>query len=103
MVQEVQDFVARARRHSGADLVTHMAFTHYNAIHAFKLAMEKAGSTSGDRVMAALDGMELRAATGLIKFSSGYASLPMYVARAVRGRLEVVQKFDAAPPGVTCA
>jgi urea transport system substrate-binding protein len=100
---EVQDFVARARRHSGADLVTHIAFTHYNAIHAFKLAMEKAGSTSGDRVMAALDGMELRGATGLIKFSSGYASLPMYVARAVRGRLEVVRKFDAAPPGVTCA
>jgi ABC-type branched-subunit amino acid transport system substrate-binding protein len=38
-----------------------------------------------------------------IKFSSGYASLPMYVARAGGGRLEVVRKFDAAPSGVTCA
>ena len=36
------------------DLVTHVAFTHYNAVHALKLAMEAAGSTDRDEVFKAL-------------------------------------------------
>lgn len=99
----VRDFVARARRHAGNDLVTHVAFTHYNAIYALKLAMEKAGSTAGDKVLTALDGLELNSATGRIAFSGGYAAMPMYVARAVRGRLEVARKLDAVPAGARCA
>src|SRR5207253_6927499 len=47
----VKDFVARAKRKSSGDLVTHVAFTHYNAVQAFKAAMEKAGSTAGDKVI----------------------------------------------------
>lgn len=99
----VRDFVSRARRHSGADLVTHVAFTHYNAIRALKLAMEKAGSTAGDKVMTALDGMELDTATGRLALSHGYATMPMYVARATRGGLEVVRRFDSVPSGASCA
>jgi branched-chain amino acid transport system substrate-binding protein len=100
----VRDFVARARRHSGNDLVTHVAFTHYNAIHAFKLAMEKAGTTAGDKVMAALDGMQLSTATGPVTMGRGrYATMPMYVARGTRGKLEVVRKFDAVATGISCA
>jgi branched-chain amino acid transport system substrate-binding protein len=98
----VRDFVARARRHSRGELVTHVAFTHYNAIQLLKLAMEKAGSTAGDQVMAAMEGLQLSTATGRISISRGYAAMPMYVARAVRGKLDVVRKFDAVPAGVSC-
>lgn len=100
----VRDFVARARRRAGNDLVTHVAFTHYNAIRALKLAMEKAGTTAGDKVMAALDGATLDTATGPLVIGKGrYASMPMFVARATRGKLEVVKKIDAVATGSTCA
>jgi ABC-type branched-subunit amino acid transport system substrate-binding protein len=99
----VQDFVARARRHSGGELVTHVAFSHYNAIQAFKLGMEKAGSTAGDAVTAALHGAELASATGAITLgASQYATMPLYVARGTRQGLEVVRKFDAVDPGKNC-
>lgn len=85
-------------------MVTHVAFTHYNAIQALKFAMEKAGTTAGDKVMAALDGATLSTATGPVIMGKGrYASMPIYVARATRGKLEVVKKYDAVATGSTCA
>jgi ABC-type branched-subunit amino acid transport system substrate-binding protein len=99
----VREFVARARRHAGSDLVTHVAFTHYTAVHALKVAIERAGSTSGDRVRQVLEGMELDTVTGPVRIAGGYASWPMYVAQAAGGRLQVVRRFDAVPPGAACA
>ncbi len=99
----VRDFVERARRHARDDLVTHVAFTHYNAVRALKLGMERADSTDGNRVLAALDGAPLETATGPVTLGRGrYATMPMYVARATRGALEVVRRFDAVTPGATC-
>ena len=89
---------------SGGDLVTHVAFTHYNAVQAFKAAMEKAGSTAGDKVLDALDGMTLNTATGAVTMGKGrYASMPIYVARGTPNKLEVAKKLDAAPSGAVCA
>ena len=100
----VKDFVARAKRKSGGDLVTHVAFTHYNAVQAFKAAMEKAGSTAGDKVLDALDGMTLNTATGPVTMGKGrYASMPIYVARGTPNKLEVAKKLDALPSGAVCA
>jgi ABC-type branched-subunit amino acid transport system substrate-binding protein len=99
----VQDFVARLRRSSGANLVTHVAFTHYNAVMALKAAMEKADATTGADVIAALDGLELATATGAVTLGSGrYATMPMFVARGTRQGLEMVEKVDAAESGTTC-
>ena len=99
----VRDFVARARRHAGDVLVTHVAFTHYNAVRALKLGMEQTDSTDGDRVLAALDGASLETATGPMTWTNGrHATLAMYVARATRGSFEVAQKFDRVEPGSTC-
>ena len=100
----VRDFVARARRHAGGDLVTHVAFSHHTAVHALARAMERAGTTAADPVRAAFDGLRLGVATGELALGSdGYATMPMYVARATRRGLEVAQRFEAAPPGVACA
>ena len=99
----VRDFVARARRHARDDLVTHVAFTHYNAVRELKLGMEQTDSTDGDRVLAALDDASLETATGPITWTNGrHATMAMYVARATRGSFEVAQKFERAEPGATC-
>ena len=100
----VRDFVARARRHAGDDLVTHVAFSHHTAVHALAGAMEQAGSTAAGPVREALDGLQLQVATGTLTLGSdGYATMPMYVARATRQGLEVAQRFEAATPGAACA
>ena len=100
----VRDFVARARRHAGDDLVTHVAFSHHTAVHALARAMEQAGGTAAGAVRAALDGLQLDVATGTLTLGSdGYATMPMYAARATRGGLEVAQRFEAAVPGAACA
>ncbi len=100
----VRDFVARARRHAGEDLVTHVAFSHHAAVHGLARAMEQAGSTAAGPVRAALDGLRLEVATGtLILGADGYATMPMYVARATRDGLEVAQRFEDVPPEATCA
>lgn len=75
----------RARRCSGGELVTHVAFSHYNAIQAIKTGMERAGSTVGDAVSAALVGAEIAIAAGLIVLGAGrYAAIPRYIARGTR-------------------
>ena len=100
----VRDFVARARRRAGDDLVTHVAFSHHTAVRALARAMEQAGGTGPDAVRAALDGLRLEVATGeLTMGANGYAAMPTYVARATRHGLEVAQRFEAAPPDTACA
>ena len=100
----VREFVARARRHAGDDLVTHVAFSHHTAIRALARAMEEAGTTAAGPVRAALDGLRLEVATGELALGAGgYATMPMYVSRATRRGLEVAQRFEAAAPGATCA
>ena len=100
----VREFVARARRHAGGDLVTHVAFSHHTAIRALARAMEEAGTTAAEPVRAALDGLRLEVATGELDLGpGGYATMPMYVSRATRHGLEVAQRFEAAAPGATCA
>ena len=100
----VREFVSRARRHAGDDLVTHVAFSHHAAVHALARAMEAAGTTAAGSVRAALGGLRLETATGELRLGSdGYATMPMYVARATRHGLEVARRFEAAAPGSTCA
>lgn len=100
----VREFVARARRHAGDDLVTHVAYSHHTAVRGLARAMEEAGTTAAGPVRAALDGLRLQGATGeLVLGLDGYATMPMYVARATRQGLEVAQRFEAAAPGSACA
>ena len=67
-------------------------------------AMAQAGTTAAGPVRAALDGLQREVATGALTLGSdGYATMPMYVARATRDGLEVAQRFEAAAPGAACA
>ena len=75
---------------AGDDLVTHVAFSHHPAVHALAQAMGQAGTTAAGPARAAFDGLRLEVATGTLTLGSdGYATMPMYVARATRHGLEV--------------
>ena len=100
----VQDFVTRARAMSGGGLVTHVAFTHYNALMALKAAMERSGEASAAAGIAGLEGLTIETATGPLTLGAGgYAAMPMFVAAAESGGpLSIVQKLDQVDPGVSC-
>lgn len=100
----VQDFVSRANAMPGGELVTHVAFTHYNALMALKAAMERSGEASAAGGLAGLDGLTIETATGPLTLDAGgYPTMPMFVATAESGgQLQVVQKIDQIEPGATC-
>ena len=82
----VQDFVARANAMPGGELVTHVAFTHYNSLMALKAAMERSGEASAEAGLAGLDGLTIETATGpLTLYGAGYPTMPLFVATAERG------------------
>jgi urea transport system substrate-binding protein len=100
----VRDFVTRARTISGGGLVTHLAFTHYNALMALKAAMERSGEASAGAGIADLEELTIETATGPLTLGAGgYAAMPMFMAAAKSGGpLSIVQKLDQVNPGVSC-
>ena len=100
----VQDFVARANAMPGGELVTHVAFTHYNSLMALKAAMERSGEASAAGGLAGLDGLTIETATGPLTLDAGgYPTMPMFVATAEGGgELHVVEKIDQIESGATC-
>ena len=100
----VQDFVSRAKAMPGGELVTHVAFTHYNSVMALKAAMERSGEASAAGGLAGLDGLTVETATGPLTLDAGgYPTMPMFVATAEGGgQLQVVEKIDQIESGATC-
>ena len=100
----VQDFVARANAMPGGELVTHVAFTHYNSLMALKAAMERSGEASAAAGLAGLVGLTIETATGPLTLDgAGYPTMPLFVATAEDGgTLQVVQKIDQIESGAAC-
>jgi len=100
----VQDFVARASAMPGGELVTHVAFTHYNALMALKAAMERSGEASAAAGLAGLGGLTIETATGPLTLDdTGYPTMPLFVATAEGGGpLRVVEKIDRIESGAAC-
>ncbi len=100
----VQDFVSRANAMPGGELVTHVAFTHYNSLMALKTAMERSGEASAAGGLAGLDGLTIETATGPLTLDAGgHPTMPLFVATAEGGgQLQVVQKIDQLESGATC-
>ena len=101
---DVRDFVARAQRLASDGLVTHVAFTHYNALMALKAAMERSGEASAAGASAGLDGLTIETATGRLTLdAAGYPTMPMFVATAEGGGdLQIVKKIDQIEPSSSC-
>ncbi|MCW5695589.1 MAG: ABC transporter substrate-binding protein [Bauldia sp.] len=101
----VRDFVGRAGAMASDGLVTHVAFTHYNAILALKAAIERSGeATSAGAIGGFEGGLTIETATGPLTLEAGgYATMPLFVATASGGGgLEIVERLEAVPSGATC-
>ena len=101
---DVRNFVSRANAMPGGELVTHVAFTHYNALMALKAAMERSGEASAAGGLAGLDGLTIDTATGPLSLDAGgHPTMPMFVATAEGGgQLRVVRKIEQLASGATC-
>lgn len=101
----VRDFVARAGALSADGLVTHVVFTHYNAVMALKAAIERSGDATAAGALAGFEEeLTIDTATGPLTLGpDGYASMAMFVATAEAGSgLEIVERLDAVPSGASC-
>ena len=105
----VQDFVARARAMSSDGLVTHVAFTHYNAMMALRAAIERSGDATAAGALAGFKGgLTLDTVTGpLMLEPGGYSTMQMFVATAEGANPDFSQgkrggRFVSQPAGRAC-
>lgn len=100
-----RDFVARMNASTGGGVVTHVAFTHYNAIMALKAAMERSGEATAAGALAGFrGGLTIETATGPLTIEpGGYSTMTMFAATAEGGKgLQVLKRIDKVASGATC-
>lgn len=90
----------------GAELKTpnDLSVPEYEGVYAYKLAVEKAGSTDPDKVIAALSQVSFDGPRGVIKMSKQrHAPLTMYLAQVQKdGSVKMLSTFKDVDPGDQC-
>jgi len=103
---ENKAFLAGMQEMFGDDLVTpnDLSVPQYEAIHAYKAAVEKAGSTDSQAVIDALDEVSVTGPRGTIRMDDQrHAPLTMYLGRVQEdGSVEVIERFQNVDPGEQC-
>ena len=92
----VQDFVGRIKANAGDDVViSHYVMTHYNAIHALKLALEKVGEPTREAAVEGLQGLTIQAPTGPVSIGPDdhHVTLNMYLAKTEGPGLDLVDSL----------
>jgi branched-chain amino acid transport system substrate-binding protein len=76
----------------------------YEAVYAYKAAVEKAGSTEGASVLKALAEVSVQGPRGTIAMSKQHhAPLSMYLGQVQNdGSVKVIQSFPSVDPGEQC-
>lgn len=90
----------------GDDLVTpnDLSVPQYEAIYAYKAAVEAAGSTDPQAVIDALDDVSVTGPRGTITMDKQrHAPLTMYLGQVqADGSVEVIESFESVDPGEQC-
>jgi branched-chain amino acid transport system substrate-binding protein len=99
-------FLAAMAKKFGADLKTpnDLSVPEYEAVYAYKAAVEKAGSTESGPVLKALGEVSVQGPRGTIVMSKQHhAPLSMYLGQ-VQGddSVKVIQSFPSVDPGEQC-
>jgi branched-chain amino acid transport system substrate-binding protein/urea transport system substrate-binding protein len=100
------EFVARVRNHIGAPSpVSHVAFTHYNAVMALRAAWERSGEVSAAAAIAGLKGLTFDSPTGPVTIDAANQHATMNIVVARGGGLQVIERLGpiAPDPGCTVA
>ncbi len=99
-------FLAAMQKKFGASLKTpnDLSVPQYEGVYAYKLAVEKAGSTDADKVIAALSQVAFEGPRGVIKMNKQrHAPLTMYLAQVQKdGGVKVLSTFKDVDPGEQC-
>jgi branched-chain amino acid transport system substrate-binding protein len=99
-------FLAAMQKKFGADLKTpnDLSVPQYEAIYAYKAAVEKAGSTDTDKVLKALAEVSVEGPRGVIRMSKQrHAPLTMYLGKVkADGSVEILETFKDVDPGEQC-
>jgi len=101
-----KEFLAAMQKKFGADLKTpnDLSVPEYEGVYAYKLAVEKAGSTDADKVIAALSQVEFAGPRGVIKMNKQrHAPLTMYLGQVQKdGSVKILDTFKDVDPGEQC-
>src|SRR6516225_10466551 len=99
-------FLAAMRKKFGADLKTpnDLSVPEYEAVYAYKAAVEKAGSTKVDGVIKSLADVTVDGPRGAIKMNKDrHAPLTMYLGQVgADGGVKVIKAFKDVDPGDQC-
>ncbi|MGJ4997611.1 substrate-binding protein [Bradyrhizobium sp. HKCCYLS3077] len=99
-------FLASMAKKFGGELKTpnDLSVPQYEAVYAYKAAVEKAGSTDQDKVLKALAEVSVDGPRGTIKMDKQrHAPLTMYLGQVQPdGSVKVIQSFPNVDPGAQC-
>jgi branched-chain amino acid transport system substrate-binding protein len=99
-------FLAAMSKKFGADLKTpnDLSVPEYEAVYAYKAAVEKAGGTEQDKVLKALPEVSVDGPRGAIKMDKQHhAPLTMYLGQVqADGNVKVISSFQNVDPGAQC-
>jgi len=101
----VRGFMQRVRRHKGPDgVVSGYTLTHYNAVSALKVAVERSGASDRESVVDGLENLTFDSPTGpcFVDARDHHVSMPLYLARVFEGRLTVMRKLERVAPAAQC-
>jgi urea transport system substrate-binding protein len=99
-------FLADMQKKFGADMKTpnDLSVPEYDAVWAYKLAVEKAGSMDTDKILTALGQVTVDGPRGVIKMDSQrHAALNMYLGQVqADGSVKILEAFKTVSPGAQC-
>lgn len=99
-------FLAAMQKKFGANLKTpnDLSVPQYEAVYLYKAAVEKAGSTDADKVVAALATVKVEGPRGTIQMNKQrHAPLTMYLGQVQKdGSIKLLESFKDVDPGAQC-
>lgn len=99
-------FLAAMQKKFGSSLKTpnDLSVPQYEAVYLYKAALEKAGSTDAEKVLAALPTVQFEGPRGVIQMNKQHhAALTMYLAQVQKdGSVKVLESFKNVDPGPQC-
>ena len=101
-----KEFMAAMQKKFGANLKTpnDLSVPEYEAVYLYKAAVEKAGSTDADKVLAALPNVKIEGPRGTIQMNKQHhAALTMYLGQVQKdGSIKLLETFKNVDPGLQC-
>lgn len=101
-----KEFMAAMKKKFGDKLKTpnDLSVPQYEAVYAYKAAVEKAGGTDADKVIAALAQVKFEGPRGTIQMNKQrHAPLTMYLGQVQKdGSIKLLESFKNVDPGNQC-